>query len=85
MNRYNVRVRVTPRPGLLDPQGKAIHHALGNLGYQGVEDVRVGKSIELVLDAQDEDAARTSATEMSSRILANPVTEDVEITVERAP
>lgn len=83
MNRYLVRVRVTPRPGLLDPQGKAIHHALGNLGYEGVEDVRVGKSIELLVDAADENAARTSATEMSARLLANPVTEDVEISVEQ--
>lgn len=84
MNRYVVRVRVTPRPGLLDPQGKAIHHALGNLGYEGVADVRVGKSIELMVDAPDEDAARTAATAMSNQILANPVTEDVEISVEPA-
>lgn len=84
MSRYRVRVRVTPRPGLLDPQGKAIHHALGNLGYQGVEGVRVGKSIELLVDAADENAARESAVRMSDQILANPVTEDVQITVESA-
>lgn len=84
MNRYVVRVRVTPRPGLLDPQGKAIHHALGNLGYEGVQDVRVGKSIELFVDAPDEESARTSAAAMSDQLLANPVTEDVEITVEHA-
>ena len=82
MTRYRVRVRVTPRPGLLDPQGKAIHHALGTLGYQGVEDVRVGKSIELLLEAADEGAARDSVARMSERLLANPVTEDVQIVVE---
>lgn len=84
MSHFRVRVRVTPRPGLLDPQGKAIHHALGNLGYEGVEDVRVGKSIELLVDATDEQAAREAATQMSDQLLANPVTEDVQITVENA-
>ena len=84
MSRFLVRVRVTPRPGLLDPQGKAIHHALGTLGYPGVEEVRVGKSIELLLDAADRDAAEAEARRMADALLANPVTEDYRIQVEDA-
>ncbi len=82
MTRFRVRVRVTPRPGLLDPQGQAIEHALANLGYAGVQEVRVGKSIELQIEAPSRAAAEATAIEMSDRLLANPVTEDVDVHVE---
>ena len=81
MSRFNVEVRVIPRPGLLDPQGKAVHHALDSLGYAGVESVRVGKLLALELDADDASAARAVAEEMCRKLLANPVTEDFEVTV----
>lgn len=75
-----VLVRVTPRSGLLDPQGQAIAHALAALGFTGVADVRVGKSIELSVDAATPAAARQSVLAMCERLLANPVTEEFEIT-----
>ena len=79
MKRYRLEIRVTPRPGILDPQGKAIHHALHSLGWTGVDDVRVGKAIHLEIEAESEDAARAEATTMCEKLLANPVTEDFEI------
>ena len=57
MSRFRIEVHVTPRPGLLDPEGKAIHHALVSLGWSGVEDVRVGKAIYLDLEAETDEAA----------------------------
>lgn len=79
MSRFRLEVLVTPRPGLLDPQGKAIHHALSALGYSSVDDVRVGKAIYLEVDAESADAARAEADEMCRKLLANPVTEDFTI------
>jgi phosphoribosylformylglycinamidine synthase PurS subunit len=80
-NRYRLEIRVVPRAGLLDPPGKAIHHALHALGYAEVQDVRVGKAISLELDATSESAARERAEEMCRKLLANPITEDFEIVV----
>ncbi len=81
MSQFTVEVRVTPRPGLLDPQGKAIHHALGSLGYDVVDDVRVGKAIFLTIRAESAEAARERVHEMCRKLLANPVTEDFQVTV----
>lgn len=79
MSRYRLEIRVTPRPGILDPQGKAIHHALHSLGWNGVDDVRVGKAIHLEIEADSADAARSEADAMCQKLLANPVTEDYEV------
>lgn len=79
---FRVHVRVIPRPGLLDPQGQAVEHALGSLGFSGVTSVRVGKAIELTVDATSADEARAAARAMCDRLLANPVTEDYVIEVE---
>lgn len=79
MSRFRLEIRVTPRPGILDPQGKAIHHALHSLGWNAVDDVRVGKAIHLELDADSEAAARDTAEVMCRKLLANPVTEDFEV------
>jgi len=81
LNRYQLEIRVVPRAGLLDPPGKAIHHALHALGYAEVEDVRVGKAISLQLEAASEEAARARAEQMCRKLLANPVTEDFHIAV----
>ncbi len=69
------RVTVMLKDGVLDPQGRAIGHALGNLGFSGVGEVRAGKVIELELTAADPDAARVQAEEMARRLLANTVIE----------
>jgi len=70
------RVFVTLKPGVLDPQGKAIHHALGGLGFAGINDVRAGKLIELDLadGTSDDDIA-----EMCRKLLANAVIENFKI------
>ena len=79
MSSYTAEVRITPRAGLLDPEGKAVQSALQSLEFEGVEDVRVGRLIRLRLSAPDDSAAHRSADEMCRRLLANPVTEDYEI------
>jgi phosphoribosylformylglycinamidine synthase len=79
---YRVHVRVIPRTGLLDPQGQAVEHALGALGFAGVREVRIGKAIELGVEAAGPAQAREAARAMCDRLLANPVTEDYEIEVE---
>ncbi len=76
MTRFRARVRVMPRSSILDPQGQAVSHALGELGFGGVGEVRVGRAVELLLDAASADAARADALQMCERLLANPVTED---------
>jgi phosphoribosylformylglycinamidine synthase len=81
LNRYRLEVRIIPRPGLLDPEGKAIHHSLDSLGYEGVARVRVGKAVMLDLDAASSASAVASAEEMCRRLLANPVTEEYSIEV----
>lgn len=81
MNTYSVEVRVTPRAGLLDPQGKAVHGALQSLDFKEVEDARVGKVIRLKITASSETEARTRTEAMCNQLLANPVTEDFEISV----
>ena len=79
MSRFRIEIRVTPRKGILDPQGKAIHHALHALGWEQVDDVHVGKAIHIELDADDAAAARTEAEAMCRKLLANPVTENFEV------
>jgi phosphoribosylformylglycinamidine synthase PurS subunit len=74
-----LKVFVTLKPGVLDPQGKAIHHALGSLGFAGVQDVRQGKLIELEVADDTDDAAIDS---MCRKLLANTVIENYR--VERA-
>jgi phosphoribosylformylglycinamidine synthase len=81
VSQYRLEIRVKPRPGLLDPQGKAVHHSLNSLGWEGVHDVRVGKAIYIDLDAESEDAALEAAETMCRKLLANPVTEDFEVSV----
>jgi phosphoribosylformylglycinamidine synthase len=74
--RFRARVRVMPRPSILDPQGQAVARALGELGFSGVAGVRVGRTVELELEAASAEAARAGALKMCERLLANPVTED---------
>jgi phosphoribosylformylglycinamidine synthase subunit PurS len=81
---YRLAVRVTPRAGLLDPQGKAVEHALHALSFDGVTQVSVGRLIQLGLRAADEAEARDQAEEMCRKLLANPVTEDYAIELEEA-
>jgi len=79
VNRYQLRILVTPRPGLLDPQGTAIHHALQSLEFPGVQEVRVGKTIALTLEADSPEEAVERGEAMCRKLLANPVTEDFQV------
>ncbi len=76
------RVHVTLKPGVLDPQGEAVRHALEGLGFGGVSDVRVGKVIEMSLAETDAKAARAALEAMCRGLLANTVIEnyDIELT-----
>jgi len=73
------RVFVTLKSGVLDPQGKAISHALSGLGFSGIRDVRQGKVIEIDLAEQSETKARESVKQMCEKLLANTVIETYEI------
>jgi phosphoribosylformylglycinamidine synthase PurS subunit len=78
---FTVQIKVMPLKELLDPQGKAVMGGLQNLGLKGVEDVRVGKNITLQIDAGSPDQARQIAEEASKKLLANPVMEYFEVSV----
>ena len=71
-----IRVYVSLKPGVLDPQGRAVHHALDGLGFEGVEDVRIGRFIELDVADGTTDEALDS---MCEKLLANTVIEDYRI------
>lgn len=75
------KVTITLKNGVLDPQGKAIEHALGALDFGGVEEVRQGKVIELDLTESDEAAAKTQVEAMCEKLLANTVIEDYAIEI----
>ena len=77
--RHRFEVLISLRPGLLDPQGKAVEGALPAMGWTNVSDVRVGKHVELTVDASSEEEARTQVEEMARRFLSNPVIEDFRI------
>ncbi len=78
---FTVEVRVMPLKELLDPQGKAVLGGLGNLGLNGVQDVRIGKNITLRVEAPTSDAAKELAEEAARKLLANPVMEYFEVLV----
>ena len=80
--KMKARITVTLKTGVLDPQGKAIEHALDGLGFQGVDEVRQGKLIELDLQDTDKEAALKRVTEMCEKLLANTVIENYAIELE---
>ncbi len=79
---YTVQIKVMPLKDLLDPQGKAVMGGLENLGLKGVEDVRVGKNISLQVNADSKEQAQQMAEEASRKLLANPVMEYFEVSVQ---
>jgi phosphoribosylformylglycinamidine synthase len=79
MSRYRVAVNISPRQGILDPQGKAVADALHSLDFAEVSDVRVGRFLVMQLDAPDGAAASERVREMCEKLLANPVVEDFQI------
>jgi len=77
-----VVVNVKLKEGVLDPQGKAVLHALNSLGFDRVNDVRIGKQIVLDIDDSDKEAVRKRVNSMSEELLANTVIEDYEVVIE---
>ncbi len=78
---YTVQVKVMPLKDLLDPQGKAVMGGLQNLGLNNVNDVRIGKHIDLTVEADSKEAATALAEEAAKKLLANPVMETFEISI----
>lgn len=78
---YRAQITVSLRNSILDPQGKATHNALSNLGFEGVNQVRIGKLIEMEIDADSREDAAAVATRACEKLLANPVTEDFEVEI----
>ena len=72
---YHFAVNVTPKPGILDPQGRAVEGSLPHLGVQGVTAVRVGRRVELTVEADAEAAARATVQQLAGELLANPLIE----------
>jgi phosphoribosylformylglycinamidine synthase subunit PurS len=77
--RFTVEVLVTLKPGLADPQGKAVEGALPALGWTNVHGVRVGKHVHFEVESDDETSAHAQVEELASRLLSNPVIEDSRI------
>jgi phosphoribosylformylglycinamidine synthase PurS subunit len=76
------KVYVTLKPSVLDPQGKAIHHSVEQLGYQQITDIRQGKYFEIALDdSVNESEARQAAEKIAGDVLANPVIEDFRVEI----
>ena len=75
MTSYRFAVNVTPKAGILDPQGRAVESSLGHLDIEGVSGVRIGRRAELTVDAVDEATARTVVQRLASELLSNPLIE----------
>jgi phosphoribosylformylglycinamidine synthase len=76
---FRFAVNVTPRPGILDPQGRAVEQSLPHLDVRDVSDVRVGRRIELTVRAADETAARATVERLAHELFSNPLIEQYEI------
>ena len=72
---FRFAVNVSPKPGILDPQGRAVEGSLGHLGIDGISAVRVGRRIELTVTAPDEAAARSIVERLAAELLSNPLIE----------
>ena len=82
---YQARIYVTLKPTVNDPQGLTVLASLHRLGFDGANDVRVGKYLLVVIDEADRDKAERSVTEMCRKLLANPVIEDFRFDLEEMP
>jgi phosphoribosylformylglycinamidine synthase len=80
---YLAKIKVTLRKSILDPQGKTVEHSIQSLGYKNVKDTRIGKYIELKLDASSQEEANKVTEEVCNKLLANPVMEDYDYEIIR--
>ena len=80
---YLAKIKITLRKSILDPQGKAIEHSLKSLGYDEIEDTRIGKYIELKINADSKEEAGNIAEKACEKLLANPVMEDYKFEISK--
>ncbi len=80
---YHARVIVTLRRSILDPQGKAVEHGIHTLGHTSVDQVRIGKYVEMNINAASQEEAERIARVAGEKLLANPIMEDFTVTVEK--
>ncbi len=85
MSQYRFAVNVLPKPGILDPQGRAVEGSLGHLGVEGVSGVRVGRRVELSVEAGSEADARATVERLARELFSNPLIEAFEIERSDAP
>ena len=81
---YKAHIKITLRPAILDPQGKAAQQALQNLGFDHINSVRIGKYIELEISADTAESAKSVADSACEKLLANPIMEDYMVSIERS-
>ena len=79
MSQYRFAVNVLPKAGILDPQGRAVEGSLGHLGVDGVSGVRVGRRVEMTVEATDESDARATVERLARELFSNPLIESYEI------
>jgi phosphoribosylformylglycinamidine synthase subunit PurS len=79
MSEFRFAVNVLPKDGILDPQGRAVEGSLGHLGVEGVSGVRVGRRVELTVEASDEAGARSTVERLASELFSNPLIESFAI------
>ncbi|MCD6119626.1 phosphoribosylformylglycinamidine synthase subunit PurS [bacterium] len=82
--KFKVEVFVSTRKDVLDPQGKAVEHALANLGFSGMTEVRVGKYLTFFIDAENRESAMAGVDDACEKLLTNPIIEDYEINLTEA-
>lgn len=82
---YKAKITVVLRPSILDVQGKAVQHAVHSMGYETVDQIRIGKHVEVLINAADEETARHQVREICQKVLANPVMENFDFTIEKVP
>ncbi len=79
---YLAKIFITLKKSILDPQGKAVHHAMQNLKLSGIEEVRIGKFIEIKINSKNKDEAQKITEEACKKLLANPVMENFTFSIE---
>ncbi len=80
---YKSKINISVRKNILDPQGKAVEHSLKSIGFDKILDTRIGKFIELTIDADSKEQAMELSQEACRKLLANPVMEDFTITIHK--
>ncbi len=80
--KFTAKIKIMPKAGVLDPQGKTVMHSLETLGFKGIDDTRIGKFVQIKLDSHDRQAALESAEAMCRQLLANQIIETYEVEID---